>query len=59
LFRNEYAILKKQAETLSYSGVEEKIDAITRAKTRLDVNANFDVTMELLLLTLKDSQQGK
>lgn len=55
LFRNEYAILKKQAETLSYSGVEEKIDAVMRAKTRLDVNANFDVTMELLLLTLKEN----
>ncbi len=55
LFRNEYAILKKQAETLSYSGVEDKIDAIMRAKTRLLANANFDVTMELLLLTLKEN----
>ena len=57
LFRNEYAILKKQAETLSYSGVEDKIEAVMRAKTRLAVNANFDVTMELLLLTLKENSK--
>ncbi len=55
LFKNEYVSLKKQAGMLSYKVIEEKIDAIARAKQRLDVNANFDVTMELLLLTLKES----
>ncbi len=55
LFRDEYAILKKQAAVLSYSAVEEKIDAIARAEKRLSVNAGFDVTMELLLLTLKEN----
>lgn len=54
LFKNEYMSLKKQAALLSYKAIEEKIDAIDRAKLRLDVNANFDVTMELLLLTLKE-----
>lgn len=55
LFKTEYLTLKKQASTLSYRGVEEKLDAIERAKKRLEVNANFDITMELLLLTLKES----
>lgn len=54
LFKNEYMSLKKQAAMLSYKAIEDKIDAIDRAKRRLDVNANFDVTMELLLLTLKE-----
>lgn len=54
LFKNEYASLKKQAGMLSYRAIGDKIDAIERAKKRLDVNANFDVTMELLLLTLKE-----
>lgn len=54
LFKNEYASLKKQAAMLSYKAIGDKIDAIGRAKQRLDVNANFDVTMELLLLTLKE-----
>lgn len=54
LFKNEYVSLKKQAGRLSYKAIGDKIDAIERAKKRLDVNANFDVTMELLLLTLKE-----
>lgn len=54
LFKGEYSTLKKQASVLSYKGIETKIDAIARAKKRLDVNANFDITMELLLLTLKE-----
>ncbi len=55
LFKGEYSAMKKQAQVLSYKAIEDKIDAIARAKTRLDVNANFDITMELLLLTLKEN----
>ena len=54
LFRDEYAVLKKQAEILSFAAVEEKIDAISKAKKRLVANAGFDVTMELLLYRLKE-----
>ena len=54
LFRDEYAILKKHASVVSFGAVEEKIEAISRARKRLEANANFDVTMELLLLTLKE-----
>lgn len=56
LFKNEYNALKGQAGMLSYKAIEDKINAIERAKQRLDVNANFDVTMELLLLTLKENE---
>lgn len=55
LFKGEYSTIRQQAQVLSYKAIEDKIDAIARAKTRLDVNANFDVTMELLLLTLKEN----
>lgn len=55
LFKNEYMSLKRQAGMLSYKAIEDKIGAIERAEQRLDVNANFDVTMELLLLTLKEN----
>ena len=54
LFKDQYSTLKKQAGVLSYSSIDDKINAIETAKTRIDVNANFDVTMELLLLTLKE-----
>lgn len=54
LFKGEYTTMKKLASVLSYKDIETKIDAIARAKKRLDVNANFDITIELLLLTLKE-----
>lgn len=55
LFKNQYSFLKKQAGVLSYKAVDDKINAIEKAKKRLDVNANFEVTLELLLLTLKEN----
>lgn len=55
IFKGEYTSLKAQGQQLSYQAIENKIQAIERAKLRLDVNANFDVTMELLLLTLKEN----
>jgi len=54
LFKNEYSSMKSHAGLLSYESIENKIDAIAKAKKRIDVNANFDMTMELLLLTLKE-----
>ncbi|MBO5389479.1 MAG: DNA polymerase III subunit delta [Lachnospiraceae bacterium] len=55
MFKSEYTTMRKQAGLMSYEDIENKINAIATAKKRLDVNANFDVTMELLLLTLKEN----
>lgn len=55
MFKSEYTTMRKQAGLMSYETIENKIEAIATAKKRLDVNANFDVTMELLLLTLKEN----
>ena len=54
LFKGEYSTMRKQAQVHSYKAIEDKVEAIARAKQRLEVNANFNVTMELLLLTLKE-----
>jgi DNA polymerase-3 subunit delta' len=58
LFKAEYNSLRTQASLMSYSTIEDKISAIEIAKQRLVANANFDVTIELLLLTLKENAQG-
>lgn len=55
LFKQEYSIMKKQAGLMSFQSIENKIDAIERAKSRLVAHANFEVTMELLLITLKEN----
>lgn len=54
LFKSEYSSIKAQAALLSYQAIEDKINAIDTAKTRLQANANFDIIIELLLLRLKE-----
>lgn len=54
LFKNEFSTLKKQAGKMTFKSIEDKIDAIAKAEQRLLANANFEVTIELLLLTLKE-----
>lgn len=53
LFKSEYSTMKTQAALMSYQDIEDKIHAIEVAKQRISANANFDITIELLLLTLK------
>ena len=54
-FRDEILEIKKQADKSSYQGIETIIEAIGKAKTRLAANVNFDLTMEMLLLTIKEN----
>ena len=39
----------------SYEGLERIIEALDKAKVRLKANVNFELTMELLLLTIKEN----
>ena len=43
------------ASTSSYEGLEMILKAIQKAKIRLDANVNFELTMELLFLTIKEN----
>ena len=54
-FRDEVLEIRKQSDRHSYQGLETIIEAIGTAKTRLSANVNFDLTMELLLLTIKEN----
>ena len=47
--------IKKTADQSTYEGIEIIIDALETAKSRLKANVNFDLTMELLLLTMKEN----
>ena len=42
-----------------FKSIEDKIDAIAKAEQRLLANANFEVTIELLLLTLKEEASAE
>jgi DNA polymerase-3 subunit delta' len=56
IFKDEYHYIKKVADTYDYEGIEEIIDALEKAKARLYANVNFELTMELLLLTIKENE---
>ena len=55
IFKDEVYDIKKQASKSSYSGIEAILEALEKAKVRLTANVNFDLVMELLLLTIKEN----
>ena len=48
-------VLGRVAQRSSYEGIEEVIEALDKAKRRLDANVNFELTMELLMLEIKEN----
>ena len=55
IFKDEVYDIKKQASKSSYNGIETILEALEKAKLRLNANVNFDLVMELLLLTIKEN----
>ena len=55
VFRQEYRDIKNRADKSSYEGLETIIKAIETAKKRLQANVNFELTMELLFLTIREN----
>ena len=55
IFKEEIQYIRKVADKSAYEGIEKIIDALEKSKQRLSANVNFDLTMELLLLTIKEN----
>ena len=55
IFKDEFSVMKKQASHVSYEGLEEILQALDKLKIRLEANVNFDIAMELMLLTMKEN----
>ena len=55
IFKDEVYDIKKQAAKRSYSGIETILQAIEQSRMRLNANVNFDLVIELLLLTIKEN----
>ena len=53
LYQDEYHAISKQASIRNYEDIEKIIEAIDKVKVRLDANVNFDIAIELLILTIK------
>lgn len=55
IFSEEINYISFQASRISYEGLERIIEALEKAKVRLKANVNFELAMELLLLTIKEN----
>lgn len=55
IFKEEIKYIRKVADRSTYEGIEMIIDALEKSKQRLSANVNFDLTMELLMLTIKEN----
>ena len=55
IFKDEVYDIKRQAEKSSYRGIENIREAVHKAQIRLNANVNFDLVIELLLLTIKEN----
>lgn len=55
VFREEIQAIRKVVARCSYEGIEAVIKALDKAKKRLEANVNFELTMELLFLDIKEN----
>lgn len=55
IFKDEAYDIKKQAAKHSYTGIENILQALEQSRVRLNANVNFDLVIELLLLTIKEN----
>lgn len=55
IFAEELNAIREKAKESSYEGLECILKALEKAKIRLNANVNFDMVMELLLLTMKEN----
>ncbi len=55
VFQDEIEAIRGRAVKSSYEGIEKILTAIEKAKMRLRANVNFELVMELLLLTIKEN----
>ena len=55
IFQDEIPYIKKIADRSSYEGIETILKALDKSQVRLRSNVNFDLTLELLFLTIKEN----
>lgn len=55
IFKEDVTRMREQAAYSSYEGVQNILSAMDTAKKRLRANVNFELTMELLFLTIKEN----
>ncbi|MDE6882223.1 MAG: DNA polymerase III subunit [Lachnospiraceae bacterium] len=55
VFKEDIQQIMKMSDRSTYEGIEKIVNALQSAKKRLEANVNFDLTMELLFLAVKEN----
>ena len=55
VFSDQLRYIRERASKSSYEGIENILDGLDKAKSRIKANVNLELTMELLLLTIKEN----
>jgi len=55
VFREEYNTIKEMSTASAYEGIETILQAIDKARIRLEANVNMELAMELMLLVMKEN----
>ncbi len=58
VFKDHITDISRQAQVISYEGLENITEAIQKAKQRISANVSFDIAMELLLTSICENVQG-
>lgn len=55
IFKDEIITIKNYAASSSYNGIEIILNALEKAKLRLKANVNFDITIEMMFLSIREN----
>ena len=55
IFKEEFRTVNEISQNSGYDGIEQILEAVDKARVRLDANVNMELAMELLLLTMKEN----
>lgn len=59
IFQDEYMTIEKMSQTYSFDDINDILKAIDLAESRIKSNVNFDSTIEILLLSIREKTSGK
>ena len=55
IFKDEYSAINEMSKKIGYDGFENILQAIDKARVRLEANVNMELAMELMLLVMKEN----
>lgn len=55
IFKDEYSSINEMSRQIGYDGFENILQAIDKARVRLEANVNMELAMELMLLVMKEN----